>query len=93
MQPHAEIPHELLPVTRRHSDDLHLTAMRVHEVALQAWCYRHFYVAEGYPVPVVFAWPMDAFGEFNKLWQSQNSNPFAYLLNLKDSEGRPARFR
>ena len=62
--------------------------MRIHEVALQRWFYSHFFVTEGYPVPLVFATPMDAFSTFQVLWGSPD-NPFTYLLEAKDSEGRP----
>lgn len=67
---------------------LDVTAMRVHELALQNWLYRAFYVREGYPVPVVFAQPLDAFGLFTRLWKDAN-NPFTYLLDLKDADGTP----
>jgi hypothetical protein len=62
--------------------------MRCHELALQQWLNRKFFVREGYPVPVVFATPMDAFGQFTKLW-SQANNPFQYLLDAKDDKGTP----
>jgi hypothetical protein len=62
--------------------------MRYHELALQHWLNRKFFVREGYPIPVVFATPMDAFGQFNKLW-SQSNNPFQYLLDAKDEKGTP----
>lgn len=60
---------------------------RIHEIALQAWL-RNFQVAEGYPVPVVFATPMTAFSEYTRLWDSE-SNPFRYLTQLKDADGKP----
>jgi hypothetical protein len=62
--------------------------MRYHELALQRWFYSTFFVQVGYPIPVVFSTPMDAFGDFSKLWKS-DKNPFKYLFDLKDSEGRP----
>jgi hypothetical protein len=62
--------------------------MRYHELALQRWLYTTFFVREGYPIPVVFSTPMDAFGNFDKLWKSEN-NPFKYLLDLKDEKGTP----
>ena len=68
--------------------DVHSTSMRYHEVALQRWFYARFFVAEGYPVPMVFASPMDAHSEFLNLWKAPN-NPFKYLLDAKDSNGTP----
>lgn len=62
--------------------------MRYHELALQAWLNQKFFVREGYPVPVVFASPMDAFSKFKDLW-SRNNNPFSYLFDLKDDNGTP----
>lgn len=64
------------------------TGMRYHELALQRWLYGTFYVREGYPIPVVFSSPMDAFGNFDRLWQS-DKNPFKYLFDLKDEQGKP----
>ena len=62
--------------------------MRIHELALQKWLYSRFFVREGYPVPVVFSSPMDAFSDFKTLWK-QDKNPFSYLYDLKDSNGTP----
>lgn len=62
--------------------------MRYHELALQRWLYAKFQVREGYPVPVVFATPMDAFSLFNKLWKD-DKNPFRFLFDLKDESGTP----
>jgi hypothetical protein len=62
--------------------------MRWHELALQRWCYLNFIVADGYPVPVLFSAPMDAFSQFKNLWKSAD-NPFKYLLDLVDSNGTP----
>ena len=67
---------------------LDTTSMRYHELWLQRWLYSRFFVREGYPVPVVFATPMDAFSLFSKLWADEN-NPFAYLFALKDEHGTP----
>jgi len=64
------------------------TSMRYHELALQRWLNRLFIVREGYPVPVVFTSPMDAFSHFTTLWADEN-NPFKYLLDLKDAKGTP----
>lgn len=62
--------------------------MRYHELAVQRWLYSKFVVREGYPVPVVFATPMDAFTVFTRLWKDDN-NPFRFLLDLKDEHGTP----
>jgi hypothetical protein len=63
-------------------------SMRYHELALQKWLYSRFFVREGYPIPVVFATPMDAFSQFTRLW-SEDKNPFQYLLDVKDETGKP----
>lgn len=63
-------------------------SMRYHELAVQSWLNGLFFVREGYPVPVVFTSPMDAFSAFKQLWADEN-NPFAYLFDLKDSSGTP----
>lgn len=70
------------------SGSLDVTSMRYHELWLQRWLYSRFYVHEGYPIPVVFATPMDAFSLFSKLWADEN-NPFDYLLRLQDEHGTP----
>jgi hypothetical protein len=62
--------------------------MRYHELALQRWFYSTFFVRSGYPVPVVFSTPMDAFGNFKQLWKADKS-PFTYLFDLKDDKGTP----
>lgn len=62
--------------------------MRYHELALRRWFDESFFVREGFPIPSIFASPMDAFSEFDKLWSSVR-NPFNYLLNLKDDQGGP----
>ena len=64
------------------------TSMRYHELALQRWLNQLFFVREGYPVPVVFTSPMDAFSYFQQLWSDAN-NPFSYLFDLKDAQGTP----
>lgn len=64
------------------------TSMRYHELALQHWLNKIFKLRWGVPVPVVFSSPMDAFSLFSKLW-SEASNPFAYLLDVKDECGNP----
>ena len=63
-------------------------SMRYHELWLQRWFYSRFFVREGYPVPVVFGTPMDAFAHFKNLWADEQ-NPFKYLLELKDENGTP----
>jgi hypothetical protein len=65
---------------------LECTSVRYHELWLLHFLNNLFYVRLGYPVPVVFTSPMDAFANFQQLWASAN-NPFAYLLHLKDAEG------
>jgi hypothetical protein len=62
--------------------------MRYHELAMQAWCYSRFFVREGFPCPLVFGTPMDAFSKFKDLW-ARDKNPFNYLFDLKDSNGTP----
>ena len=62
--------------------------MRYHELALQRWLNSTFYVREGYPVPVVFSTPMDAFSTFDKLFRDDNS-PYKYLFGLRDEKGTP----
>jgi hypothetical protein len=62
--------------------------MRYHELAMQAWLYSRFFVRDGYPVPVVFGTPMDAFSKFQDLWKL-DKNPFSFLLNVKDDKGTP----
>ena len=62
--------------------------MRYHELAVQRWLNSIFWVRQGYPVPVCFASPMDAFSHFEQLWGAAN-NPFSYLLDLKDEQGKP----
>ena len=60
-----------------------LTGQRVHELALQAWFYRRFFVADGYPIPFLLTAPHDAYSQFQNLWGGANG-PFSYLLNAKD---------
>lgn len=86
------LPRELLPQTQKHGIDTSITGMRVHELAIQNYLYKHFVVAEGYPVPVVFASPMDAYAAANTLWQAkeEENNPFQYLRALKDENGKAA---
>lgn len=70
------------------ADPAELTGMRWHELALQHWCHTRFLVQDGYPIPVIFTSPLDAFSDFKQLYQVENG-PFAYLFNAKDEEGKP----
>jgi len=65
------------------------TGIRYHELALQRWLNQNFFVVDGYPVPVVFTSPMDAYSHFKELWASASGNPFEYLLDAKDPNGTP----
>jgi len=82
------VPQEALPQRTRQAIVAGNTGMRIHELALQAWFHRHFVVTEGYPVPIVFATPMDAYSSFNTMWKNPD-NPFSYLLEAKDDDGTP----
>jgi hypothetical protein len=62
--------------------------MRFHELAVQHWLNENFLVADGFPLPVLFSSPMDAFSNFENLW-ADSDNPFKYLLDLKDENGTP----
>jgi hypothetical protein len=62
-------------------------AIRWHELALQKWLHNHFLHAEGFPYPVLFSSPQDAYATFKLLWGKGDKNPFNYLLELKDAEG------
>ena len=62
--------------------------MRIHELALQRWFYNIFFVREGYPIPLIFSTPSDAFSTFDKLWKKDNT-PFKYLFGIKDEKGTP----
>lgn len=53
--------------------EVDLTAVRLHGYALRRWFYRNFLLREGMPVPVVYAFPVDAFSEFNRLFTQTNS--------------------
>lgn len=62
---------------------------RYHELALAHWFNKNFYVMDGYPVPVLFTSPMDAYSHFSELWTSvSGSNPFQYILDAKDENGK-----
>jgi len=58
--------------------EVDLSAVRLHGMAVRWWCYRHFTLSEGSPVPVVYASPMDAFAEFKRLYNTPNG-PYSYL--------------
>lgn len=64
------------------------TGLRYHELAMQAWLNKVFLLRWGFPIPVVFTSPMDAFSEFTRLW-GMDRNPFQYLLEAKDDQGTP----
>ncbi len=66
------------------SFDVNNLAVRVHELALQKWLNSNFFVADGYPIPVLFSNPADAFGEFSRLWEQ---GVYAYLYDAVDSFG------
>lgn len=68
--------------------DIDSVSSRYHDLWLRRWLYGLFFVREGYPTPVVFASPSDAFSQFQTLW-SLDKNPFRYLLDLKDAAGTP----
>lgn len=65
------------------------TGMRYHELAMQRWLNRVFTLRWGLPVPVVTTSPMDAFSTFSQLWAAGADNPFQYLLDAKDADGKP----
>lgn len=71
-----------------------LTSQRVHELALQHWFNVNFELKQGYPTPVIFASPRDAFHNFTELWRDATNptNPFNYLLKL-GYEPYPANLR
>ena len=77
--------------TRADQFDVELSSSRIHELALNNWLYHSFFVSAGYPVPVVFATPMDAFSEFDRLFTLDNG-PFAYLRKLPN-EPYPSNVR
>lgn len=72
----------------RSSRDTSISAMRLHELAIQNWLNTRIHVQDGYPVPVIFAPVMDAYSQLQNLWKAPN-NPFAYLLDIKDESGTP----
>jgi hypothetical protein len=89
------IPQETTPdgYAVAHADqfDVDLTSVRVHELALNHWLYHSFFVDAGYPIPVVFATPMDAFSEFDRLFAIKEG-PFEYLRKLPN-EPYPSNVR
>ena len=86
--PDLLLSRRLLPRTQKHGIDTSITGMRIHELAIQRWLHRSFILAEGYPIPVVFASPVDAYSEISNQWKLDN-NPYKYLLDLKDENGTP----
>lgn len=83
------------PVSTPNSD---LTPMRLHEVAMQWWCHQHFFVRDGFPTPVIFSKPMDAYMHYEEMW-AKEQNPYDYLRKAKNENGEllypwpaPARF-
>lgn len=81
-------PQDLPPQIQVSNQDVAVTGMRVHELAIQRWFNRRFFVAEGTPVPVLFAKPMDAFADFQTLWK-QHDGALGYLLAAVDKDGKP----
>lgn len=79
-----------MPITELYENrPVELSGIRIHELAVQRWLYDNFHVVEGYPVPVVFTTPMDAYSHFKNLWASEANNPFKHLLDAKDANGTP----
>lgn len=69
------------------------TDVRVHAVAIQRWLQRRFLIREGFPCPVIFAGPMDAYAAFNRLWKDPN-NPYSYLKEMVEYPGQtPGQIR
>jgi hypothetical protein len=62
--------------------------IRVHDEAMKTWVNKCFIHAPGYPIPAVFADPMDAFSSFKQAWTSKE-NPYKYLTELTDKSGTP----
>jgi hypothetical protein len=59
--------------------DIELTSVRMHSLALWRWLYACFPIPSvGVPTPVVAARPMDAYGEFDRMRANPNG-PFQYL--------------
>jgi hypothetical protein len=71
----VEIPGNLQEVS--------LSAVRLHGFALRRWFYRNFLLREGFPIPVVYAVPMDAFAEFRRLWTDTNSLDYLKSTNAQ----------
>lgn len=69
-------------------NDRNYGSVRWHELALRRWLHANFVHQQGFPIPVVFSTPMDAWAQFHQLWKRPN-NPYAYLLDLKDAKGAP----
>ena len=61
--------------------------MRIHELALQKWLSDRFFVAVGFPVPVVFSSPMDAYSQFQNLLNVDTE--LRKIYEIKDDNGTP----
>ena len=68
--------------------DLSLTSLRVHALAITRWLNQAFYLAAGVPVPVIWATPMNAFSQFDELW-NQNPSPYDYLKSWSANTANP----
>jgi len=67
--------------------DRNFGEMRLHELALQNWFNRRFVIQNGFPIPVLFVSPMDAYAHYKSLWGSAQ-NPFKYLKDMVDDKGK-----
>jgi hypothetical protein len=73
---------------------LESTDQRVHDRAMERWCYKRFLLREGCPCPVIMAPPMDAYAQFRNMWKQPN-NPYNYLKTQREYGGlepTPMRF-
>ena len=71
--------------------EFELTEVKMHALALTRWINQWSFLKEGVPTPVIWATPMDAFSQFDKLWQDANS-PFAYLKGMGQPDGAAVVF-
>lgn len=75
------------------TQDMELSDVRVNGLAIMRWMNQKFMIREGMPCPVLFAAPMDAYAQFNRLWSAEN-NPYSYLRELEEFPGlEPAQLR
>lgn len=66
-------------VNRPDQQDVELTSVRMHSLAMWRWLYSAFPLPKiGLPTPVVFARPMDAYGELDKI-RLMSNGPLEYL--------------